>query len=66
MTTKFLIMTIVILTMIEGICSTEYKIGMIVRKECCKWHAMYRIGGSINIALDQVEEDGVLENVTFR
>ena len=62
----FLLTPVLIMTVIRGVCPVEYKIGMIVQKECCAWHAMYKVGGAINIALDQLREDHVIDNVTFR
>ena len=43
----------------------EYKIGMIVQTKCTTWHAMCRIGGAMNIAMDQLAEDQVADGVNF-
>ena len=58
--------SLILLTTIQGLYFTEYKIGMIVQQKCCAWHSMDIIGGALNIALDHLERDRVIENVTFR
>ena len=57
---------LILLTTIQGLYFVEYKIGMIVQQKCCAWHSMDIIGGALNIALDHLERDRVIENVTFR
>ena len=56
-----------LIVLMEGSCAEEYKIGMIVQKECCHWSAMYRIGGAMILAMDQLKEDHVIiDDVDFR
>ena len=62
----FLTKVFIFLTVVSGLYCVEYKIGMIVQQKCCSWDSMDIIGGALNIALDYLENDGVIENVTFR
>ena len=57
---------LIFLTFVPQLYCMEYKIGMIVRQKCCSWQSMNIIGGAVNIALDHLENDGAIENVTFR
>ena len=65
-TTPFWMPLIGIVMLISGTMCDQYKIGMIVEKECCSWSSMYIIGGAMNIALEQLREDNVVDDVDFR
>ena len=62
----YLMKIVIFLVAVTGLYCVEYKIGMIVQQKCCAWDSMDIIGGALNIALDYLENDGAIENVTFR
>ena len=57
---------IIVSTFVEFTNGNVYKIGMPVRKGCCAWDGMFKIGGAINIAMDQLRHDRVADGVEFR
>ena len=44
----------------------EYKIGIIAPRDCCRWTSLYHAGGAISLAIDQLNQDHVTDDVQFR
>ena len=55
-----------LLTFIPSTISVEYKIGMIVARNCCHWTGLYRVGGAMNIAMDHLRNNNIVNGVDFR
>ena len=50
----------------QGLGLVEYKIGIITPSDCCSWASLYRAGGAISLAIDQLNQDHVTDDVQFR
>ena len=43
-----------------------YTIGLLARIGCCNWDGSFKVGGAINIAMDQLREDRIMDGFVFR
>ena len=55
-----------LLIFIRSTISVEYKIGMIVARNCCHRTSLYRTGGAVNIAMDHLRANNIVNGVDFR